>query len=227
MFVTMNPGHPLKMLNDGPSVEEAFWQANRIVEGADPGTDVFDFCTRLYQHQHTADPSFQQVYGGEMRFHKRCLAIARSCMVLAGHDASASRSTWSHHCWMTDAVKCSTERDAGEEIAPCIDNCGTFLRRELELLDPSVIVAFGPSPERTRQALLATALSEAGAPPDRVIHWSGKGRSVYQNFAKLEDPVHDDRFAAVARLLGKNVPPEFRTVRASIYREYFPFSSLT
>jgi len=128
---------------------------------------------------------------------------------------------------MTDAVKCSTENDAGSEIGPCIPNCSPFLRREMSILKPKVVVAFGPRPKpRAPRRDIAGALEHASVPDQIVVHWSGatpagKIVSVYQNFPKLEDTAHDVFFDEVASILGRAIPPNFRATRAQIYREYF------
>jgi hypothetical protein len=110
---------------------------------------VLKICTATYEQAEVPDPRYDVVHGRELRFHRRCMILARMFMGEAGLPPEAD---WRDHVWFTDLVKCSTTVDEESATVPCVRQC-LYLRDELEVLRPQVIVALTRSVERTLRRL--------------------------------------------------------------------------
>jgi hypothetical protein len=197
MLVSLNPGSPL---DDEPEL----WTRLGLHEGG--------ACTVNQAHQMLAK-SVAYYDDGRTPFHRISVAIARSCMHLL--DASAAESDWREFAWMTDLFKCSTEVEVGPAIPrAALRRCAFsetegFLRREIELLEPRVLIALGGRAKRN--------LINHPDFAERVVsfrHPSGA-------FWRLDSTEHDGAFERVAELLGAPIPSDFRQTRGRLWDEAF------
>jgi hypothetical protein len=74
-------------------------------------------------------------------YHRKIAALARALVGLTSRP-SGDRE-WLDSCWLTDVVKCSTVAELGGVDDALARNCATFLRDEIRLARPSLIVALG------------------------------------------------------------------------------------
>jgi uracil-DNA glycosylase len=211
MFVTINPGLPL-IAKGGAPVEEGYWSAFGIVEGMPDPTRAADalatLCTSIYEHVDGVPDAlpmgFTHIAGKDLVFHKRCMSVLRACMAIAGAPWDGD---WKQHCWMTDLVKCSTPNGDGALALACRPNCDSFLRQEIGIVRPKVILVGTES--------LARIVREV-CPTIPVVAFR-----VFRDAPPINDPSVTPSLARVAQALGRPLPPELDAVRDAIRHRYF------
>lgn len=103
------------------------------------------------------------------------------------------------HCYITDAVKCG-EREGSFHTDQEIDYCVTFLAREIELIQPLVVVGVGGNAARILRENLEPALNKQNALIPvffHITHYSAWKHSL-QSWEK--------QFPELMRLLGRLCP---------------------
>ena len=122
---------------------------------------------------------------------------------------------WQRYAWMTDLYKCSTATEVGPSIPTrallrcAFSTSEGFLRREISLLAPRVIVALGG---RSQRRLLGDREARERVAPFR--HPSGASW-------RLDSQNHDEAFGRVATILDVNIPDGFREARRRYWEEAF------
>lgn len=114
---------------------------------------MLEWCTAAHEHG---------VEGRNGIYHRKLALLARALLHLA--DRPNGDKEWLDSCWITDAIKCSTLCELGGVVRRLASNCRPFLRDEIRLLRPAVLIALGGSAE------ICVRAAEPGIPVVRFRH---------------------------------------------------------
>lgn len=174
MFVATNPGHPLP-------AEPPIWRELGVKRGRcvsiKSARAIVHWCTRVHE---------QGLPGRNGIYHRKLALLARALLHLA--DRPSDERTWLDSCWLTDAVKCSTERELGGVGRKMADNCRLFLQDEIKAVEPAVLIALGNGAERWLHA---------AAPRIPIVRF----RHPSNGCPRLTSTTHDEAFGQVLRTL--------------------------
>jgi hypothetical protein len=108
-----------------------------------------------------------------------------------GYNASVTDGFWKAreayglgNCWITNVVKCGAGPGMGKPNIAEIERCSTFLRRELEVIQPAVIALVGrtDTPKFFRRSIPSLSFLDSSPKVVNITHYSyerrpgGRGR---------------------------------------------------
>jgi hypothetical protein len=187
LILSANPGHPLP-------AEAARWAGfpSAVASAArlSPGQaeEQLDFVASLYR----------QRAPGRTSFHTRSVQIARVLVWLMQRAVMRNSAKldvhkpWFENVWFSDVVKCSTAKELGSPgLSSLAHACRPLLARELEVLEPALVVTLGRT---AATALVASGISLEGK--IECPHPSGR------EWRRINAPEHDSWLERASRVLG-------------------------